>query len=721
MNAPLDTISGSVLHITYCDKTSDFVVASLRTSRGLKIPIIGVMPDLQAGETIHATGKLITHPKYGKQFEVESYTFELPQSKKAIEKFLSQGAIDGIGAGFAKKIVALFGDKTLEVIDKNPEKLASIPGLGKKRQKTIQDAWKKRKLSQEVFLFLADFGISRTLSRRILRSWGHYTIQKIKENPYLLAKEINTIGFTKADLIATHVGLEKDSPHRIEAGIDYLLHELSQEGHVCHPLPLFLAKAEKMLQVAKDLIELQIGRMHKEEAIELRSIENRGLYIWSKSLYASEQGIAYELHRLQKEPQALRSIDIEKAITWAEARQGITYAEKQKEALRSVIQNKCSIITGGPGTGKSTITKALILIYEKLTKRIALAAPTGRAAKRMREITGRYALTIHRLLKFDFIEGGFKHNKDNPLDIDMLILDEASMIDTFLMYQLLRAIPHRAKVVIIGDKDQLPSIGPGHVLQDLIEEASIPTAQLSLIFRQGKNSQIILNAHKINHGEMPFLNAEEKPNDFIFIEKKEPEELSQAILEVVTTKIPEHYGYDPKKDIQVLAPIRKGPCGIEILNRMLQEKLTPIRSSGPFRVGDKVIQLKNNYSKEVYNGDIGFVDSYDEETNELSVLFDEKRVSYEPLELDELALAYAVSIHKYQGSEAPVIVMPIHTTHFMMLNKNLLYTGVTRGKKLVILVGTKKAVAISVRNQRTTERYTALQHALKAYGVEALP
>lgn len=708
----MDELTGCVERLTFHSEENGFTVATLLCPGQRKpVVIIGTLPSIQVGETIHCQGTWKVHPKHGKQFEVASYTLQLPNDARSIEKYLASGAVRGIGPVYAAKLVALFGKNTLKVIEHQPELLDKVEGLGQKRIKGVISAWKEHKTLQELLLFLHSYGISRTYAKKILRQYQNYAIQKIKENPYRLAKDIRGIGFIMADKIASHMGHAHNSQSRVEAGIDYVLYELSQDGHVCFPVDLFTTRVKETLGVEEPLIQTLIGRLKERGEIELRT-QNGMLHVWSRALFLSEAGIASEIKRLQKQASATRQVDSEKAVLWAEDKLHIRFAELQKEALKQGLSEKVSIITGGPGTGKSTITRALITIFGKLSDKIILAAPTGRAAKRLAEITHRYASTIHRLLKFDFSKGKFKHDRESPLDCDLIIIDESSMIDTYLMYHLLKAIPDSAKVVLIGDVHQLPSIGPGNVLSDLIHSRSIPVTYLRAIFRQAAGSKIIVNAHRINEGMMPYTDNGPK-SDFIFVEAKEAEDVRKTIVELVTEKIPKRFRFDPKKEIQVLSPMRKGACGIDILNTDLQNILTPHSETAfHFRVGDKVMQLRNNYSKEVFNGDIGLISRIDPIEQNLCVLMDEKEVSYEFSELDELVLAYAVSIHKYQGSECPCIVMPVHTAHFKLLSKNLIYTGVTRGKKLVVVVGTKKALAIGVKNEDVEKRYTGLQNIL---------
>lgn len=704
----MEDLLGCVEHLTYADPETFFTVAQL-TCPGKKKPVIicGVMPAIQVGETISCQGSWKLNPKFGMQFEVQNYELQLPQDARSIEKFLASGAVRGIGPTFAARFVERFGKETLKVIDKQPQLLNEIAGLGKKRLDTVVASWREQKELKEIFVFLQGYGITRAYAKKILRAYGSEAIQKIKKNPYGLAKEVHGMGFRLADAIAKNMGLAPECVERIQAGIDFVLYELAQEGQCCYPLELFITKATETLAVAADLIREQVGKLFQKGDVELQNMQNE-LYIWSKPLYLTEVGIANEIKRLQHTTSPIRQVDVDKAIIWSQDKLYLRFAPLQESAVRQVLQSKVSIITGGPGTGKSTITKALVAIFEKLTTKILLVAPTGRAAKRLAEITHKYASTIHRTLKYDFAKGGFKFNKDNPLDCDLIIIDESSMIDTYLMYHLVKAIPATAKVVFIGDINQLPSIGPGTVLKDFIESTAIPTVQLNAIFRQAKGSKIVLNAHRINEGKMPFTESYEN-SDFFFVEAQEAEDVKKTILDLVTKKIPKEHHFDAKKDIQVLAPMRKGVCGIDLLNHSLQNILTP--GAHHFRVGDKVMQLRNNYSKEVYNGDIGYIVAVDEER--IVVDMDDKEVVYEGNEADDLTLAYAVSIHKYQGSECPCVVMPVHTAHFKLLTKNLLYTGVTRGKKLVYLVGTKKALAIAVNNEDVMLRYTGLKRLIE--------
>lgn len=712
----MEKITGYVERVTFYNSENSFTVAKLKCPNALEpIPIVGKFDEIHPGETLSCIGKWSFESKHGRQFQVHSYEKTAPATLLGIEKYLASGLIVGIGPKFAKKIVGKFGLETLAILEHSPQKLLEIEGVGQKKLSQVIECVSTHRCIQEVMVFLQSHKVSPAYAQKIYKFYGEKSIEVVQNNPYKLARDIKGIGFKLADEIAGALFIDKRSPARIAAGIEYLLHELSQDGHVCFPKEELLVLAIELLGVTQEEIESVCFQLHAEKRIAMETALHRQ-FIWLKPLFISELGIVKELYRLKDHPSILRSVDQEKAVEWIQNILKINFAKAQKEAIKASVSEKIQIITGGPGTGKSTITKAIIQITEKLSKKIILAAPTGRAAKRMSEITYRHASTIHSLLKFDFKSGTFKFNSDNPLDTDLIIVDEASMIDTKLFYHLLKAIPSHARLILIGDINQLPSVGPGNILRDLIESTVIPTQTLTFIFRQGKGSKIAYNAHLINEGLFPKL-VSEKEDDFFFIEAKEPEEVLESILNLVSKKIPEKYSFDPLKEIQVLAPMRKGLIGTEALNAKLQNILNPsqqalISYGRRFALGDKVMQLRNNYQKEVFNGDIGSISSIDQDEQSLEIDFEGRICSYRASELDEISLAYCVSIHKYQGSESPCIVMPIHTHHFKLLCRNLLYTGLTRGKKLVILVGTKKALAIAIKNNEIQKRYTMLKELL---------
>ncbi|MDN3509007.1 MAG: ATP-dependent RecD-like DNA helicase [Candidatus Neptunochlamydia sp.] len=714
----MDQLSGFVDHIIFSSEETGFTVARLKTPHERDhITVVGSLPWVNTGETLHCKGTWKHHPRHGRQFEIESFELTAPVDLLGIQRYLESGMIKGIGSVYAKRIVKEFGVKTLEVIDKTPHRLTEIPGLGTKRVEKIEACWNEQKEIRNVMIFLQTHKVRPSFAQKIFKRYGEESIDKVKGNPYSLAKEIYGIGFKSADELAQNLGITKDSPLRIKAGIEHVLWEMSNGGHVCFPRETFIPEAEKILEVEGTLIKEQITELELEGHIMVEGLEGVP-YLWVRPLYRAEWGIAQELNRIKEAPCNIRPVLIDKAIDWAQEKHRIRFAKEQKLAISKSLEEKIHIITGGPGTGKSTITRAIFSITSQITDKITLAAPTGRAAKRMTEITGKKAFTIHSLLEFDFNEGGFKRTRDNPLTARLIIIDEASMIDTLLMYSLLKAIPNETRLTFIGDIDQLPSVGPGNILKDMINSETIPMTRLKFIFRQGKGSRIVANAHRINAGYFPET-EHEQGSDFIFFNIESPEELLSKIVNLIECHIPEKFPFHPIDDIQVLSPMKKGVIGTDNLNHVLQQKLNPQpqsleRMGRRFNLYDKVMQIRNNYDKKVYNGDVGRITSLDMENQELIVNFDGKEVSYDFSDIDELMLAYAVSIHKYQGSECPCVIIPVHTSHFKLLFRNLLYTGITRGKKLVILLGTKKALAIAVKTDNVKTRYTGLQCFLKS-------
>jgi exodeoxyribonuclease V alpha subunit len=724
----MDQIYGYLERISFQNPENGYTIAKLKSPKKTDlICIVGNMPSVQPGETIRCFGEWKQHLIHGNQFVVDNYRTEAPSDILGITKYLGSGLIKGIGPVYAKRIVEKFGTDTLNIIDSSPDDLLDIAGLGKKRLDRIKICWVDQKTIRELIIFLQVNGILPSFAQKIFKTYGARSIEKIKENPFNLAKDIFGIGFKSADNIAAKMGIAKDAPQRIDSGIEYVLSELSSNGHVCYPREEFLAEAEAMLDVKKELIETEINILKEQERVELFDLvygNTKVNFIWIRPLFLAEVGIAKEIRRLNQAFLNLRQVDTEKALDWVQEHLKIELAPNQKIAVQGALKEKLHIITGGPGTGKSTITNAILAISSKITSKILLAAPTGRAAKRMSEITGQKAFTIHGLLEFDFKSGGFKRNRKSPLDCDLVIIDESSMIDTLLMNSLLKAIPDHARVIFVGDINQLPSVGPGNVLKDMIASKCISVVILTDIFRQAAGSRIITNAHKINQGEFPDIRNFTE-SDFFFLESEEPEDVLKNIVQLVSVRLPRKYNFHALNDIQVLAPMRKGVIGTENLNQVLQETLNPhnepiYRAGKKFAVGDKVMQIRNDYKREVFNGDIGCIESIDNSEQQMIVTIDGRDVIYEFSDLDELVLAYAVSIHKYQGSECPCVIIPVHTTHFKLLYRNLLYTGVTRGKRLVVLVGTKKAISIAVRNDEVRKRFTGLKQALIEINSEKL-
>lgn len=711
----MEEIHGYIENIVFSESEKGFTVARLKEPKKTELTcIVGIMPSVQPGESIRCKGEWKNHPQHGRQFEVSAFELQAPSDLVGIQKYMESGMIKGIGPVYAERIIKQFGLQTLEIIDSAPQRLLEVPGIGEKRIEKIATCWQQQKSIRTVMIFLRGHGVSPSYAQKIFKAYGDASIEKVKNEPFALAKEIFGIGFKIADKIAEGMGIPNDSPGRIDAGIEHVLWESSEEGHTCLPELEIVPAAQNLLQVEPAQIQTRLAHLIQDNLL----IKEDEL-VWVKPLYLGELGIAREIARLSQNPSRLRSVDIGKALAWVQGQMKIELASEQKEAIAQGIKDKVLVITGGPGTGKSTITKAILSITEKLTSKMILAAPTGRAAKRMSEITGKKAFTIHSLLEMDFNAGGFKRNKNNPLDCDLIIVDEASMIDTQLMYHLLKAIPNESRLILIGDIDQLPSVGPGTVLKDLIYSECLKISKLEQIFRQAAGSRIVTNAHFINQGQFPDISTRKK-SDFFFLGAETPEAILNLVVDLVKNRLPKTYRLHRFDEIQILSPMKKGVIGTENLNLVLQQTLNPspsplFRMGRAFHMGDKVMQIRNNYQKHVYNGDVGKIVAIDADEQAIKVSFDDKIVDYDFAEIDELVLAYAVSIHKYQGSECPCVIIPIHTSHFKLLYRNLLYTGITRGKRLVILVGSKKALAIAVKNEDVIKRHTGLQKRIKEF------
>ncbi len=716
----MEEITGHIERITFQNPDNGWTVARLQEAKKREVTtVVGTMTSVQIGETLRCRGVWKNDKNFGQQFIVEEYEVTRPATVRGIKKYLSSGMIKGVGKAFAERIVAQYGEETLDIIDSTPDMLMEIDGIGPKRIVQIKECWAEQKSIREVMVFLQGHGISPTFAQKVFKTYGEESIPVIERNPYQLSRDIWGIGFKTADDCALKMGIKKDADIRIDSGVEYTLSDLSNEGHTCFPVDKFLERAKKLLEVEMNLVAARLEFIESEKRIVIDALEFDGQMtacVWLKLFKVSEEGIAKQVHRLLKSKSLLRDVEIKPAIDWAEKKLGIQLAENQRLAVAKSFEDKFHVITGGPGTGKSTITKAILLVLHQLTSKIILAAPTGRAAKRMTEITAMPASTIHMVLEFDFSINGFKKNLENPLDCDLIIIDEASMIDTVLMYSLLKAIPDHARVLLVGDVDQLPSVGAGSVLQDLIEAGSLPVTRLDQIFRQAANSLIITNAHRVNAGVFPDI-ANKKDGDFFFIEEEDTEKITEQIADLVIRRLPKAYGFNSFDDIQVLSPMNKGIIGNRNLNTVLQKKLNPsysplIKAGKVFHEADKVMQIRNNYDLKVFNGDIGRIRKMDEVNQELYVDYQGNTVVYDFADLDQIVLAYSVSIHKYQGSECPCVVIPIHNSHYMMLFRNLLYTGMTRGKKMVILIGTKEALGSAVRNNKAGRRYTGLKDVL---------
>ena len=719
-------LDGQIESLTYVNEENGYTVAKVRVS-GYSDPvtIVGQLISPTPGEVLRMKGLWINHPRFGRQFKVMSHQALVPATVTGIRKYLGSGLIRGIGPVMASRIVKTFGEKTLEVIDKSIADLNRVEGIGTKRIEMIDKAWKEQKEIREVMIFLQGHGVSPAYATKIFKKYGWDSIKIVSQNPYRLASDIFGIGFLTADKIAGSMGFEKNAPARVEAGVLYVLHQLSEEGHVYFPYELLVDRCKEILEVDREVIAQSVGTIALENRIviedlnqDLEAFQANHKAVYLKGFHVAETGITEHLFRLIASPKNMRSIQPDRALRWVQEKIKLEFAPKQIEAIQSAVSEKVMVITGGPGTGKTTIINAVIRIYRELGARILLAAPTGRASKRMSEATGYPARTIHRMLEYNLQKGGFQRHQDRPLEVDVLILDETSMIDTSLMFHLLKAVPSGATLILVGDVNQLPSVGAGNVLKDVIRSKRLPVVELKEIFRQAANSGIIRNAHRIHSGLLPELKQDrEGLGDFYFIEQEDQEEVLRIIMELVCERIPKRFKLNPVEDIQVLAPMHKGTVGTENLNAKLQQALNPsgtgvIRGGRVFRLGDKVMQIRNNYEKEVFNGDIGRIASLDEETREVTVTYDGVPVLYDPSDLDEIVHAYAISVHKSQGSEYPAVVLPLLPQHYLLLQRNLIYTAVTRARKLLIIVGSKKALAAGVKNDEIAQRYTYLAQRL---------
>lgn len=706
----LASLEGVLEHIIYHNEENHFCIGQISHPKvHERITITGTLPGVQCGETLKLEGTWTHHPQHGRQFKVSSFESKLPSTVHGIRKYLGSGLIPGIGRTYADKIVDRFKEETLKVISEESARLREVPGIGAGRAKAIKKAWNDQHALRDVFMFLKTYSVSNGHCMRIVKTYGDEAIEILKTNPYRVAREITGIGFKTADKIALNLGLPNDGPQRIQAGLLFILDEYASSGHTRCEQDILEQKACEILDAPHEKVrgnlELLIQKRDLVSLPQLQSIQLPNLHVAEKSITES-LGMIHHTHA------KLPPIDIDKAVEWSQSRAGFEFAPEQTTALKAALSSKISVITGGPGTGKTTILRALVEILHAKHVRCMLAAPTGRAAQRMSQATGAFAQTIHRLLKYDPAAGGFVHDEDTPLATDFLIVDEASMLDTLLAKSLFRAIPASAHLVLVGDIHQLPSVGPGAVLHDVIHHGKLPTTSLQRIFRQGNQSSIVTTAHAILSGQAASPKTDSS-SDLEFIKASSPEDC----LEIVT-KIYKKYSQNrslsnPLLDVQVLAPMHKGVAGIANLNEKLQEALNPHSTTiptgaGKFKVGDKVIQTRNNYDKGIFNGDLGRIASVNKDTGSLLVDFEEQRVEIERMEIPDLSLAYAISIHKSQGSEFPVAIITLLKQHFVMLKRNLLYTGITRGKKKVFLVGDPTAYVMAVNNLDTTTRKTAL-------------
>ena len=715
-------MTGLIERLTFHNADSGFAVLRVKV-RGHKdlATVIGTLPEVKAGEWVTATGRWVVDRDHGRQFKAITLRTAAPNTVEGMTKYLASGLIKGIGPALAARLVKAFGTRVFEIVEQRAGRLLEVEGIGWTRQTRIVSAWQDQKIVRQIMVFLHGHGVSTSRAFRIHKTYGADAISMVQENPYRLARDIRGIGFKSADQIAESLGIDRQSDLRARAGVEFVLLELTGEGHCAFPRDGVVAKAEKMLEIPPVAIESAIDHGLSEGRLVQGPDTDGNPLIYLASHDRAERRLAEDIVVLSMGSHPCPTLDVQKAIEWFENKVGISLATVQREAVALAAHSKVMIITGGPGVGKTTLVNGIVRIFQAKKLDVVLSAPTGRAAKRMTQTSGHEARTIHRQLEFDPARGGFKRNRDNPLDGDVFVIDEMSMVDLQLAHQLVRAIPHHAALILVGDVDQLPSVGPGTVLCDIIDSGVVPVCRLTEVFRQAAESSIITNAHRINQGWMPKYPQgkvqDVKKADFYFFPVADPAQAVDQVVRLVRESIPGKFGVSAAEDIQVLTPMQRGELGARNLNVVLQEALNP---TGPsierfgliFRVGDKVMQNVNNYEKDVFNGDIGRITRIDEVEQEVAVRYEDRVVTYDFNEMDELQLSYCVTIHKSQGSEYPVVIVPIHTQHYMLLQRNLLYTAVTRGKQLVILLGTEKALTIAVKRTDSRKRVTTLKERL---------
>ncbi|UQZ89656.1 ATP-dependent RecD-like DNA helicase [Deltaproteobacteria bacterium Smac51] len=722
----LESLSGRIERITFTNEENGYTVMHVKLPRQKNLlTVVGNLSSPVVGEFIEMEGSFVNSPNYGRQFKISKHRLMAPTTEPALKKYLGSGLIKGLGPVLAGRLVDRFGDKTLDVLEKTPERLTEVEGLGANRRESIIDAWRKASGMKRLMSFLAEFGVGPAVAMRIIRRLGDGADELIREDPYRLAYEVSGVGFATADKVAKTIGLKPDSPRRLEASLLFALSTQADEGHVfCPDAPLIKQAAALTPEAGEEALWSALGRLILEGRVKSEpQMEPGGANdIYLPKLNRAENWVAQDLLGILHTRPLIEVPRLEKALEWAESSLGLNLSEGQREAARLALEKKALIITGGPGTGKTTITRIITTIFSAVKAKIALVAPTGRAAKRLSTATGLPAKTVHRLLEYSPLAGGFMRGPKNKLDVDVLLVDEASMVDIQLMNQLVGALPHQARLIMVGDQDQLPSVGPGRVLADMMESGTIAVARLNDIYRQAQGSQIILAAHQVRQGLFPESSPDRDNGDFYFIEENDPAQVLSKIVYLVSRKIPDKFGLDPMEDIQVLTPMHNRDLGTESLNQVLSDTLNPSaahsvqRFGRKFKLGDRVMQLRNNYNRDVFNGDSGRVEKIETESQELSVNFEGRSVIYDFADLDELTLSYAVTIHKSQGSEFPVVIIPMVKSHYIMLRRNLLYTAITRGRRFVVVIGSTEAVRKAVSTDHELKRHSRLALKLSGQG-----
>ncbi len=717
MFSDIERVCGTVERVTFQSPESGFCVLRVRTKQGTLMTVVGTAPEINEGVMVDATGQWVQDSKFGRQLKADQLLISQPASIDGMERYLASGLVPGIGPAFAERLINAFGTDVFEVIENEPERLLEVDGIGRGRYQKILAAWSEQKTVRDIMVFLQGHGISTGLAARIYKEYGNESVERVSRDPYALARDLRGVGFIMADRIARNLGFAQDSADRVAAGVEHVLQEISREGHTSYARNDLQKRAVELLEVGPEAVRQAVDTgLAQGRLVQVEKVDQVALLVHHRA----EKELARDLLRLANAMAFKVTADPDQAVAWVEGETGLVLAQGQKRALHLALAHRLVVITGGPGVGKTTLLNSILKIHLAKNRKVVACAPTGRAARRLSETTGLQARTIHRLLDFNPGTGGFRHHRENPLKGDVFVVDEFSMVDAKLAWQLVRALPENASVLLVGDVDQLPSVGPGRVLGDIIDSGRLPVARLDEVFRQAARSAIVTNAHRINAGQAPLPGGRGSAadlEDFYFIEKDDPDAIADLVIDLVAERLPARLDVDPIEDIQVLTPMKRGELGAVNLNLRLQKVLNPhgtsiVRQGVCWREGDKVMQTINNYDKDVFNGDIGVVEKVDAAQEELLVRFDRQSVAYDLTELDELMHSFAISIHKSQGSEFPVVVMPLHTQHYMLLQRNLLYTGVTRGRRLVVLVGSRRAVQLAVRQTDSRLRVTMLKNFL---------